>query len=520
MSNNEPTPTSAQGPPSQELAALYAELTELRTQIKSDAETLLSEWGARDARLRERCQNLAHYVALRRRDLRHLQPTLARHGLSSLGRSEGQVLPTLDAVLATLAAAQGQSQPAVSRADFTHGAALLQAQSDQLFGSAPLEQPVHMMVTLPAEAASDPQLVRDLISSGMDCARINCGHDDISLWLRMVRNVRDGSAALGKPCRICMDLSGPRLRIADVIRGRKAHRLRPGDTFVLCSGGHTEGTGSPSPAARAATRSDKERRRKRPKDVGWVALCDHPEALRHLLPGSEVVIDGGIAACRVKQRSAERWLLEVTHAPPKGLKLKPEKGLNFPGTVLKLPALTERDREDLGFVAKHADLIGYSFVQRPSDVQALQEQLVRHGRVPETLGLILKIETATAVQALPSLLVAGLERQPVGVLIARGDLAAELGFERLPEVQEELLWLCEAAHVPVIWATQVLDRLVRKGTPMRAEVTDAAAAARAECVMLNKGPYLREALRTLCHITSSMRVHQSKKTARLGPLPW
>jgi pyruvate kinase len=233
-----------------------------------------------------------------------------------------------------------------------------------------------------------------------------------------------------------------------------------------------------------------------------------------------VVIDGGIASCRVTRRAKNGWQLQVTHAPPKGLKLRAEKGLNFPGTALKLPALTERDREDLSFVAKYADLVGYSFVQRPSDVYALQDELVRRGRAPESLGLILKIETAAAVRALPALLVAALARQPVGVLIARGDLAAELGFERLPEIQEELLWLCEAAHVPVIWATQVLERLVRKGTPTRAEVTDAAAAARAECVMLNKGPYLREALRTLDQILTSMRAHQDKKTAQLAPLPW
>ena len=88
-----------------------------------------------------------------------------------------------------------------------------------------------------------------------------------------------------------------------------------------------------------------------------------------------------------------------------------------------------------------------------------------------------------------------MRRPTVGVMIARGDLAVEVGFERMAEVQEEIMWICEAAHVPVIWATQVLETLAHTGRPSRAEVTDAAMSGRAECVMLNKGPYIAEAIR-------------------------
>jgi pyruvate kinase len=102
-------------------------------------------------------------------------------------------------------------------------------------------------------------------------------------------------------------------------------------------------------------------------------------------------------------------------------------------------------------------------------------------------------------------------RYPVGVMIARGDLAVEAGFERLAELQEEILWLCEAAHVPVIWATQVLDQMARTGTATRAEVTDAAMSVRAECVMLNKGPCVTEALTALVDILRRMENHQYKK---------
>jgi pyruvate kinase len=96
-------------------------------------------------------------------------------------------------------------------------------------------------------------------------------------------------------------------------------------------------------------------------------------------------------------------------------------------------------------------------------------------------------------------------------MIARGDLAVEVGFERLAELQEEMLWLCEAAHVPTIWATQVLDTLARTGVPSRAEVTDAAASVAAECVMLNKGEYIHEAVAVLSSILRRMEQHRYKK---------
>ena len=103
-------------------------------------------------------------------------------------------------------------------------------------------------------------------------------------------------------------------------------------------------------------------------------------------------------------------------------------------------------------------------------------------------------------------------------MIARGDLAVECGCERLAEVQEEILWICEAAHVPVIWATQVLETLAKHGLPSRAEITDAAMGDRAECVMLNKGPHIVEAVRVLDDILSRMEAHQSKKRAMLRSL--
>jgi pyruvate kinase len=134
--------------------------------------------------------------------------------------------------------------------------------------------------------------------------------------------------------------------------------------------------------------------------------------------------------------------------------------------------------------------------------------------------MILKIETRRAFEQLPGMLLAALGTQrAAGVMIARGDLAVECGYERLAEVQEEILWLCQAAHLPVIWATQVLDRLAKTGRPSRAEITDAAMGVQAECVMLNKGPQIMQAIAVLDDILRRMERHHRKRRpvlARLG----
>ena len=132
--------------------------------------------------------------------------------------------------------------------------------------------------------------------------------------------------------------------------------------------------------------------------------------------------------------------------------------------------------------------------------------------------MILKVETGRAFERLPRLLLALLRSPVAGVMVARGDLGVELGFERLAEVQEEILWLCEAAHLPVVWATQVLENLAKKGLPSRAEVTDAAMGGRAECVMLNKGPHVVEAVRFLCGVLARMQGHVAKKSSLLREL--
>ncbi|MFZ2173860.1 MAG: pyruvate kinase, partial [Rhodococcus sp. (in: high G+C Gram-positive bacteria)] len=157
-----------------------------------------------------------------------------------------------------------------------------------------------------------------------------------------------------------------------------------------------------------------------------------------------------------------------------------------------------------------------SFVRGADDVVLLHDHLRKLAATD--LGLILKIETVAGFENLPDILLTAMRWPQVGVMIARGDLAVEAGYGRLAEVQEEILWLCEAAHVPVVWATQVLDTLTRTGRPSRAEVTDAAMSGRAECVMLNKGPFVDHAVAFLDDILVRMSDHQRKKSSLLRQL--
>jgi len=192
--------------------------------------------------------------------------------------------------------------------------------------------------------------------------------------------------------------------------------------------------------------------------------------------------------------------------------------LNLPDTVLPLPALTVKDLEDLDFVCAHADMVGLSFVRQLGDVDELRRQLVARGKAQ--LPIVIKIETAAAVRNLPDLLLGTIGQHSLGVMIARGDLAVELGSVRMAEIQEEILWICEAARVPVVWATQVLETLAKKGVIDRPEITDAAMSVRAECVMMNKGPFITDAVVILHDILTRMDAHQYKKVSRLRRLHW
>ena len=279
-------------------------------------------------------------------------------------------------------------------------------------------------------------------------------------------------------------------------------RLRVGDPLIVTAG----------PEVGEDARRNARGRVLRPARIS----CTLPESLRVVRTGESIWFDDGRIGGIVRSARPRQLRVEITHTPVGGAWLASDRGINLPDSHLRLPSLMPEDLRCLRFIVRHADLVGLSFVHSPSDLGRLRTVLARLGR--PRMGVILKLETRRGFDALPAILVSALRQPPVGVMIARGDLAVEVGFERLAEIQEEILWLCEAAHLPAIWATQVLEGLAKGGLPSRAEVTDAAMGERAECVMLNKGPRIVEAVRALESILRRMQSHQAKKTPMLRPL--
>jgi len=244
--------------------------------------------------------------------------------------------------------------------------------------------------------------------------------------------------------------------------------------------------------------------------------CSLDAAFDAVRVGHRVAFDDAKITGVVEAVEHDRFVVRVRFAKPGGSRLRAEKGINLPDTEIPVPMVGDGDRALLETAARCADMLALSFVRREDDLDDVRRHLDAVGGAD--LGLIVKVETLAAFDRLPEILLRAMRAPRVGVMIARGDLAVEVGYGRLAEIQEEILWLCEAARLPVIWATEVLDNLARTGKPSRAEITDAAMSQRAEGVMLNKGPHVDIAIEVLDEILRRMSGHQRKKAALLSPL--
>jgi pyruvate kinase len=483
-----------------DLQRLRAEVAELEVNALAEEANHAAELGRLHPENRGAGRNLLHYLALRQHDLRDLQRELTALGLSSLGRSEPYVFATLEAVKHALTALAGDSAPREpsTRAPtrFETADAELRERARALLGPSPRGRSTRIMLTLPADIESRD--IEALLSEGADVVRINCAKGKPEDWQKTVERVRSAARRLGRECPVLCDLAGPNPRTLALGESSSTNvigRVSSGDRLWL---------------VKAPDASNKKHQKH--VRIG----CTLPTVIDDLAPGQRVSYDDGKFAGVVTDVDSGRARVEVTFARKERVKIRPNKSLNFPDTTLKLPALTKKDLADLEFVALHADLVGLSFVRSAEQIEALQHELVRLDA--EKLGIVLKIETTQAFQALPRLLLTAMQSRHVGVMVARGDMAIEMGFERLAEAQEEILWLGEAAYVPVIWATQVLDALNKTGMPSRAEVTDAAMGSRAECVMLNQGAHALEATKFLRNVLERMQAHQEKKRSMLRKL--
>jgi len=606
-----------------DLEQLLAELTAIRMEMIDEAVKAQAILDNINPLYHISARNLLHYLVLRRHDLRPLQTRLAELGLSSLGRAESHVLAAIDAVLDTLHRLTGTIPPRTAEepepVGFSQGTDLLVDHTNCQLGPPPPDRWVRIMVTMPSAAAEDYGLIHTLLQHGMDCMRINCAHDDEAAWLKMIEHLRRAEQALGRSCRVVMDLGGPKLRTGRIEAEQAVIRIRPqrdrfgrvveparvwlsassapcpplvpaatclavpdawlarlrrghqvhfidaresrrvmtvvettdhgcltelektayivAATVLRTTAGqsdevwHEASVGDLPPGERAIllqkgdlliiTRSS---------DAGQPAVHDAvgnivtpatigstiPEAFTDVRQGEPIWFDDGKLGGIIERINQDYIVVRITKARPGGDKLRADKGINLPESRLTLSALTAKDINDLRFVSRHADVVELSFANSARDIEELQQHLEAIGvRQP---AVVLKIETRRGFENLPDMLLTAMQFSCCGVMIARGDLAVECGFDRLAEVQEEILWICEAAHVPVIWATQVLETLARKGIPSRAEITDAAMSHRAECVMLNKGPNVVTALQLLDDILRRMQAHQNKKRSMLRAL--
>lgn len=610
---------------------LHTEIKQLiqHIQVQGSARTKPAVMTGKASSSNKSIVNLAQYLALRELDLRPLQEKLSEAGLSSLGNIEPHVFASLKSILHMLSRALGISTDINSNCrfpDFREGIEILEKNTSMILGDSHHQRTTRIMVTMPAEAANNYTLVRDLIKAGMDIARINCAHDNVSTWRQMITHIRQAATDSHSPCRILMDLAGHKIRTGPILddaqslnlrikknRGKSPNTIR--FKIIPDEQGSSASTRSleneflfPVPHAIYANLTGDDRfsiidthGKQRyiniaitPEDQQITGYCDKtihlvtglqvtwqrrvntmfkdqhtfkfvnlnlitrkirlhagdhlylhkqqmpgfvendtsgekcsidahiscssPDVIELLELGARVWIDDGKISTYVIDKKSDYVVLRVSRTIPKGAKLKSGMGINFPETTLNLPTFTRKDLSDLDFICNHADMVGFSFIETADGVRELADELRK--RNASTIPIVTKIETARAVKNLPDILFASLDRHPIGVMIARGDLAVELGNVRMAEIQEEILWLCEAAHVPVIWATQVLESIAKCGVRSRPEFTDAAMSARAECVMLNKGPYVIDAVRSLNAVLKCMQRHQHKKSALLRALHW
>ncbi len=567
---------------------------------------------------RKSALNLIHYLALRCFDLDKLQEKISDSGLPGISHAEGHVMKTLLDIKSIVSCLRGVPLKTRRKGIISvkKGAKLLSRNTALLLGKKPGKRKTRIMVTLPVSAASDYQMISSLLQSGMNCARINCAHDDQMIWEKIIQNTRKASEKLNRDCTILMDIAGSKLRTgpiksgprvihikpqrnslgivtapariwiapqgvnppdstADFVipvddlflkkirrgsilfytdsRGKKGNifitkkqgegkwgvcedsaylttgtrlsinddeapasesgsvnELKPVEEFILLNVGDTLILhADPSPGEAAVFDSKGEL--VSPAHIS----CTFSGIFSYAKPGEPIYFDDGKIEGIIEEADAEKMIVRIVTARASGSRLRADKGINLPRTELSFSGFTEKDRKDISFVMENADVINLSFVNEAKDINELLEELKTYNR---EIGIILKIETQKGFKNLPELLLCAMQTHPVGIMIARGDLAIETGWKNFATIQEEIMRICEAAHLPVVWATQVLDNLAKNGIPTRAEITDAAMAQRCECVMLNKGKYIDRAVKMLDRILRRMEKFQNKKETILPRL--
>lgn len=603
------------------VASVLEKLNALRSHLLAAEKWNASQLHLCDSKYLECATNLVHYMALRSLDIEQLNSHLASLGLSSLDNNNLDVLAHLNASINLLMNDQNAvTEPWTNvypkgKSTKKNDKGRVLSYKESLLGKPREGRSTHIMVTVGEEATLSETFITDILKAGTSIIRINCAHGDPSIWGEIIKRVRRTSQMLEMPCRVHMDLAGPKLRTGTLKPGPCVMKVSPkkdayGNVVSpalvwLC----LTGTEPPSHVSTDATISvedqdflaaiqigdsirlcDARGRKRRLRiskefhvfnSTGFVAECfdtayiesgtelsvkgkkgrrlvgqvvdvppkesfvrlkvgdllvitregllDEPSVTvpgAHRLtcpsgylfdsvkPGETIGFDDGKIWGVIKGTSPSEVIVSITHAGPKGTKLGSEKSINIPQSDIHFKGLTSKDIKDLEYVASHADMVGISFIRDVHDITVLRQELKK--RKLDDLGVVLKIETESGFKNLSLILLEAMKcSNPVGVMIARGDLAVECGWERLANIQEEIIAICKAARVPVIMATQVLESLVKSGVPTRAEITDAANAKRVSCVMLNKGKNIVEAVSMLDTILHTKLIYKKPDSENL-----
>lgn len=285
-------------------------------------------------------------------------------------------------------------------------------------------------------ASSNEEAIKALIENGVNVFRLNFSHGAHEIHAENARLIRKLSVDMARPIGILQDLQGPKIRTATFQEG--SVQLNKGEAFALTCGDDSPGTD---------TRVG----------VTYKGLCNDVQ------PGDDLLLDDGRLALQVNQVDGTTIHTTVTL----GGVLSNNKGINIPGADLSIPALTEKDIEDLEFGVKlDVDWIAVSFVRNRDDLLMARHHMSRAG---SNAKLMAKIEKPSAVERFGEIL-----REVDGVMVARGDLGVEMAPERVPMIQKRLIHACLEAGKPVVTATQMLESMIQSPTPTRAEASDVA----------------------------------------------
>ena len=320
-----------------------------------------------------------------------------------------------------------------------------------------------------------------MVAAGMDVARLNFSHGDPETHRQAAANVREAAVEAGRPVALLGDLQGPKIRTGPL--DTAFQRLVRGRSIALVAAGH--------------------------RDSPDQIEVSHVELVKALHPGDRVLLDDGrieLAVRAVRDRRADASIV-------RGGLLGERKGVSVPGRSLPLPALTEKDLEDLKLAMElEVDYLALSFVRKPEDIVICQQHITEHHR---SVPLIAKLEKLEAIKNLDGIL-----EVADAVMVARGDLGVELKLGELPAVQKDVIDRANRAGVPVITATEMLESMVTSNRPTRAEASDVANAIwdGTDAVMLSQetsiGAHPVEAVRAMSRICLAAQKHPDYERAR------